>query len=137
MLYFLESLFEDKSLSVEQNRKSFLEQNDRGMLDVKLSPHTLNSIWEVALRRASGYTQQKIMFGSYGQAKCDFCGEEHDISKIHLHTEDGRCISDMTQKEIDEYEENRRRGNFGDRAWNPELAAMGKLTTRLYEGHSR
>jgi hypothetical protein len=33
----------------------------------------------------------------------------------HLYTKDGRCISDMTQKEIDEYEEERRRRNFGDR----------------------
>jgi hypothetical protein len=117
MLYFLESLIEDKSLSVEQIRKSFLEQNGRGLCnDIRLSPHTLNSIWEVAVNRASGQTQKKIVFASHGRMeKCVHCGVEHDISTMDLYTKDGRCISDMTQKEIDEYEEERRRGNFGDR----------------------
>ncbi|MGA9151995.1 MAG: hypothetical protein WBZ36_15565 [Candidatus Nitrosopolaris sp.] len=43
------------------------------------------------------------------------CGEEHDISTMELRTNDGRRMSDMTHKEIDEFEEERRRGNFGDR----------------------
>jgi hypothetical protein len=117
MLYFLESLIEDKSLSVEQIRKSFLEHNGLGLChDIKLSPHTLNSIWEVAVNRASGKTQKKIASKSYGRKeKYGHCGVEHDIGTMELYTKDGRCISDMTQKEIDEYEEDRRRANFGDR----------------------
>jgi hypothetical protein len=34
---------------------------------------------------------------------------------MELRTVDGRRMSGMTQKEIDEYEEGRRNANFGDR----------------------
>jgi hypothetical protein len=81
----VEGKIEDKSLSVEQIRKSFLEHN--GKWGIKLSHHTLNSIWEVAVNRATGYTQKKIALASHGQMEnCDFCGEEHDISTIELRT---------------------------------------------------
>jgi len=89
MLYFLEGKIEDKSLSVEQIRESFLEHN--GKWGIKLSPHTLNSIWEVAVNRATGSTQKRMASASHGQMKnCDFCGEEHDISTMELGTVDGR-----------------------------------------------
>lgn len=43
------------------------------------------------------------------------CCEEHDIDKIDIYTKDGTCLSDMTQKEIDdynhEYDEKRKRDN--------------------------
>lgn len=95
LLYFLEGKIEDKSLSVEQIRKSFLEHNGRGLCnDIKLSPHTLNSIWEVAVNRAPLRVQQKIASASHGRMeKCADCGVEHDINTMELRTKDGIYVS--------------------------------------------
>ncbi len=106
MLYFLEKLFKTKIKkdSVEHIGKLFLDHNDKCRCltkigsKCKLSLHTLNCIWEVALSRASASVQEKIIINRnyLGQCKCEYCREE-----LHIYTKDGKRVIDLTKEELE------------------------------------
>jgi hypothetical protein len=109
MLYFLEKLFKTRirTDSVEHIGKLFLDHNNKCRCltkigsKCKLSLHTLNCIWEVALSRASAYAQEKIIINRnyFGQSKCSMCGED-DINKLYIYTKDGKRVTDLTEEEL-------------------------------------
>jgi hypothetical protein len=109
MLYFLEKLFKTRirTDSVEHIGKLLLDHNNNCTCltkigrQYKLSLHTLNCIWEVALSRASEYAQKKIIINKnyLGQCKCEYCGED-DIDKLDIYTEDGKRVTDLTEEEL-------------------------------------
>jgi hypothetical protein len=113
MLYSLEDLFETRirTDSVEHIGKLFLDHNNECTClinignECKLSLHTLNCIWEVALNRASEYALKKIIINRnyLGQCKCEYCGED-DIDKLDIYTEDGKRVLGMTEEDFSDNE---------------------------------
>ncbi len=101
LLHYLESLLEDKSISIEDVRRVLLEYNED---NYQLDYYKLQHIWDIAVDRASDDVVKKVAIDimSHGKNTCQWPGCK--CKAVEIYTTDGRRVKDMTEAELYKYE---------------------------------